>query len=62
MSEKTKNELLYDKALAAIRELWEDTSVDLHQASDNLYALQDEIEDLITVTNTEITRQEGLTP
>jgi hypothetical protein len=62
VSEKTKNQLLYDKAMRAIRELWEDHSVDLQQAADNLHALQDEITDLINATESDIARQEGLTP
>lgn len=43
-----KNELLYEKALAAIKALFEDTSVDAHQAIDNLNTLADEIEDLVS--------------
>ena len=62
MTEKTANEILYDRALRVIRILWEDQSVDQQQAADNLHALQDEITDLIAVTETDIARQEGLTP
>jgi hypothetical protein len=50
----TKNEMLYEKALQAIRELWQDKSVDSQQASDNLDALQDEIQDLINALQSDL--------
>ena len=62
MTEKTRNKLLYNKVLAAIREVWVDRSVDMQQVADDLRALQGEIEEFITATESEIERQEGLVP
>jgi uncharacterized protein (UPF0147 family) len=44
---KTKNEVLYDKALEAIRELYEDTSVSQADAISILESLVEETELLI---------------
>lgn len=47
MSEKSKNEKIYDEAWKAIMKLFSDTSVSKEQAIDNLATLIDEIQDLI---------------
>lgn len=51
---KTTNEILYDKALQAAKALFEDMSVDSEQTIDNLGALSDEIQDLITALESEL--------
>ena len=53
MPEKTKNELLFEKAQRSIRELWEDMTVSQQDTWYNLSALRDEILELMNLLEVE---------
>jgi len=48
----TKNEILYNKAMAAIRELFDDLSVSQEDAKENLETIIVEIEIMISTLKT----------
>lgn len=51
---KKNNQELYDEAMVAVRELYNDTSVSVQEAIDNLNCLKDEIDLLVETLETDL--------
>jgi len=54
-----KNEILWNRAVAAIDGLYKDTSVELYETLSNLEALMDEIEDRLNALEETISLEES---